>query len=154
MGTPTSYRFEYGPTSSYGQSVPESWDETERWVQGNEPEEVDQAIDELEPETTYHYRIVATNALGTIVGQDKTFTTSAAEPTPFAAFEGDVGVNWSGIPTTASEMNLVDESGAKMFRVVVNPGCPTIEGDVKKQQNHNDNLFLTLAQDHITILPD
>jgi hypothetical protein len=156
MGTPTSYRFEYGPTSSYGRSVPDSWDETERWVQGNEPEEVDQAIDELEPETTYHYRIVARNALGTIVGRDKTFTTSAAEPTPLAmtSFEGDVGVNWSGISTTDSEMNLIDESGAKMFRVVVYPGCPTIEGDVKRQQNHNDNLFLTLAQDHITILPD
>jgi len=37
----------------------------------------------LRPATTYHYRLVATNAGGAAKGADRTFTT-AALPTPFA----------------------------------------------------------------------
>jgi hypothetical protein len=156
MGYVTTYRFEYGTTSAYGKSIPESANEIEEWVTGHEPEEVDQAIDELEPETTYHYRIVATNALGSFVGHDQTFTTSAAEPSPLAAtsFEGRVGVNWSGLLTSPTETQEVDESGAEMFRVVVNPGCTENEEDLKKHRTHNDELFLSMAENHVTILPD
>ena len=31
----------------------------------------------LLPATTYHYRVVATNSFGTVVGADRTFTTAA-----------------------------------------------------------------------------
>jgi hypothetical protein len=155
MSYVTTYRFEYGTTSAYGKSMPESANEIEEWLTGHEPEEVDQAIDELEPETTYHYRIVATNALGSFVGHDQTFTTSAAEPSPLAAtsFEGRVGVNWSGLKTSSTEMQEVGESGAEMFRVVINSGCTVNEEDLKKQRTHNDELFLSMAQKQITILP-
>jgi hypothetical protein len=156
MSYVTTYRFEYGTSTAYGKSIPESAAEIERWLTGDEPEEVDQAIDELEPETTYHYRIVATNALGSFVGHDQTFTTSAAEPSPLAAtsFEGRVGINWSGLETSPTETQEVDESGAEMFRVVVKPGCTKNEEDLKKHRTHNDELFLSMAQNHVTLLPD
>jgi Concanavalin A-like lectin/glucanases superfamily len=150
----TTFRFEYGTTTAYGTSVPETIADTERWVTGSDPEEVDQAIEGLEPETTYHYRLVATNALGSFVGADQTFTTSEAEFSPFALFEGRVGVNWSGAVKSPTELTEVDESGAKMFRVVVYPGCPSNEKDVEGHRKYNDELFLDMAEKHITILPD
>jgi hypothetical protein len=155
MGYVTTYRFEFGTTSAYGKSMPESANEIEEWLTGHEPEEVDQAIDKLEPETTYHYRIVATNALGSFIGHDQTFTTSAAEPSSLRAtpFEGRVGINWSGLKTDSTEMQEVGESGAEMFRVVISSGCTENEKDLKKQRTHNDDLFLSMAQKQITILP-
>ena len=38
------------------------------------------AISGLTPQTTYHFRIVATNAIGTTAGPDQTFTTAASTP--------------------------------------------------------------------------
>ena len=33
-------------------------------------------LTDLKPDTTYHYRLVATNALGTTLGADATFQTA------------------------------------------------------------------------------
>jgi hypothetical protein len=74
-GIPTSYRFEYGTTSEYGQSTP--------FPEGSVGEGVTArtvwaAAGGLAPGTTYHYRVVATNELGTVVGVDQTFTTETS----------------------------------------------------------------------------
>jgi hypothetical protein len=68
----TTYHFEYGPTSAYGTSTAE----------GSLPARVDPvavsaALDGLAPGTTYHVRVVATNADGTNASGDGTFTTSS-----------------------------------------------------------------------------
>jgi hypothetical protein len=42
--------------------------------------EVSQQITELSPGTTYHYRLVATNAIATVQGADRTFATFATPP--------------------------------------------------------------------------
>jgi phosphodiesterase/alkaline phosphatase D-like protein/DNA-binding beta-propeller fold protein YncE len=69
----TTYHFEYGPTTSYGTSTPES-------PQIGSDDAVHPAtadISGLTASTTYHYRVVATNAIGTADGPDQSFTTAA-----------------------------------------------------------------------------
>jgi NHL repeat len=94
-GSATTYHFEYGPTASYGTSVPPV--PGSEIGSGTEPVEVSQSLTNLEADTTYHYRIVATNDNGTVDGPDKTFTTfpplPAEEPDscPNAAYRGVVG---------------------------------------------------------------
>jgi hypothetical protein len=72
-GEPTAYRFEYGTTSGYGSSWP-----TVSISLGalDGPQSVTVAVQNLLPGTTYHYRLVASNAAGTYLGADQTFTTS------------------------------------------------------------------------------
>ncbi len=74
-GSPTSYYFEYGPTTSYGSKAPASAAEA---GYGTAAVAVSQALSGLSPSTTYHYRLVATGPEGTATGQDKTFATKAA----------------------------------------------------------------------------
>jgi NHL repeat len=74
-GIPTSYRFEYGTSSDYGQSTP--------FPEGSAGEGIAAhavwaAASALAPDTTYHYRVVASNELGTVDGPDQTFTTQTA----------------------------------------------------------------------------
>ncbi len=74
-GIETSYRFEYGMTSAYGHSTP--------FPEGSVGEGISAhavwaAASGLAPGTTYHYRVVASNELGTVAGPDQIFTTEAA----------------------------------------------------------------------------
>ncbi|MCW3056920.1 MAG: regulator of chromosome condensation [Solirubrobacterales bacterium] len=63
--------FEYGPSASYGHSVPCS----QTLGSGKTPVAVSAQITGLDPGTLYHYRLVATNSAGTTYGSDHTFTT-------------------------------------------------------------------------------
>ncbi len=78
-GEATSYRFEYGTSTSYGNSmpIPEGSVASEQAA-----EKVSQALSGLAPETTYHYRVVATNPSGVVNGSDRTFKTGAVVPPP------------------------------------------------------------------------
>ncbi len=75
-GIQTTYRFEYGPTSAYGSSTPFPEGSV---GEGLESHAVWAAASSLAAGTTYHYRVVATNELGTAYGPDQTFTTLSAE---------------------------------------------------------------------------
>ncbi|HET7511074.1 MAG TPA: fibronectin type III domain-containing protein [Solirubrobacterales bacterium] len=75
-GLTTKYQFEYGTTTSYGSKAPVSAAEVKP---ESELITVEQAVSGLAEETTYHYRLVAENALGSSAGKDETFTTSATE---------------------------------------------------------------------------
>ncbi len=71
-GRATSYRFEYGPSEAYGASAPS----LESLVgSSNIPVSVSVLVEGLSPGTTYHYRVVAHNALGDVEGADQTFST-------------------------------------------------------------------------------
>ncbi|MGE5281954.1 MAG: hypothetical protein ACM3N0_06470, partial [Chloroflexota bacterium] len=72
----THYRFEWGPTASYGNSVPASDAEI---GSGESEVEAAQTISGLKPATKYHFRTVATNAEGTTYGSDQTFVTGALQ---------------------------------------------------------------------------
>lgn len=67
-GLKTEYRFEYGETDSYGESVPLPDADI---GSGSEYVEVSQAVAGLDGQTPYHYRIVATNSAGTFTGEDR-----------------------------------------------------------------------------------
>jgi len=67
-GKPTSGFFQYGETEAYGSSTPATS------VTGEE-EEVTANLAGLQPNKTYHYRLVGSNSTGSNVGGDQTFTT-------------------------------------------------------------------------------
>jgi hypothetical protein len=70
-GGATTYSFQYGTTSRYGAVTRAASAGT-----GNRSQGVSASLSGLTPGTTYHYRVVATNAEGTTVGSDHAFTTS------------------------------------------------------------------------------
>src|SRR5579862_3976516 len=72
-GSDTSYYFQYGTSPNYGQTT-----STVDAGSGTADVAVSVTLSGLTPGATYHYRLVAKNALGTSYGQDGTFTTNAA----------------------------------------------------------------------------
>ncbi len=74
-GLPTEYHFEYGRDTSYGATAP-----TPDASAGSGTVDVTRStlIQELLPSTTYHYRVVANNSLGIVIGPDRSLTTQGA----------------------------------------------------------------------------
>jgi hypothetical protein len=70
-GQATSYSFQYGTTSAYGSQTPST-----SAGSGAEAAAVSAAIGSLAPNTTYHYRLAATNANGTSYSHDFSFRTA------------------------------------------------------------------------------
>jgi hypothetical protein len=76
-GDATSYQFEYGTSASYGlttAAVDAGSGTTDVGARGT--------LSNLTNNTTYHYRLVATNAAGVARGSDKTFKTAAPASAP------------------------------------------------------------------------
>jgi streptogramin lyase len=76
-GFTTTYHFDWGTTAAYGQRVP-ALDASAG--AGSSPSPVTQVLTGLTPDTTYHFRLVASNcgscSNGTVAGSDMTFTTT------------------------------------------------------------------------------
>jgi hypothetical protein len=72
----TVVTFEYGTTTSYGQTVTA----TQSPVTGNSNTNVSASITGLASGTTYHFRVKAVNSVGTTYGDDKSFTTLYSPP--------------------------------------------------------------------------
>jgi hypothetical protein len=73
-GAPTTYHFQYGTSTAYGSVTP---NQTQAAVNGNNAQPASASVTGLSPNTTYHFRIVATNSAGTVNGADLTFKTAA-----------------------------------------------------------------------------
>jgi len=82
-GEATTYKFEYGKTTSYGTSVPVP---SESVGSGFEEVAKSNVLTGLQSETTYHFRMVATSSEGTANGSDLTFTTLSVTPTYSSSF--------------------------------------------------------------------
>jgi hypothetical protein len=126
--SPTSYHFVYGLTSSYGQSTPET-------VVGSnfaEDPTAPRLISELQPGTTYHYRLLATNQAGTEESPDETFTTSPPTP-PVAITAGASGVsqNTATISGTVSTNGLQTKYGFEIGTEAGNYGPATGLGSLE-----------------------
>jgi hypothetical protein len=67
----TSFHFEFGTTTDYGSSTA-----NQNLPAGVDPVAASVAISGLTPGTTYHVRLVATNADGNSASSDRTFTTT------------------------------------------------------------------------------
>lgn len=69
-GAQTTYHFEYGTTASYGSSTP-----AVVLPAGSAALPVSASLSGLIPGATYHYTLVATNSVETVLSADRTFTT-------------------------------------------------------------------------------
>lgn len=81
-GFPSTYRFEYGLTSEYGQST-----SAQPFGEDKSAHTVTAFIHDLQPGRTYHWRTVATNQVGEeegapALGPDRAFTTYASPQAP------------------------------------------------------------------------
>jgi hypothetical protein len=85
FGLPATYHFEYGETTSYGSRVPAAIDAA--GGSGYGVKFFSRTITGLTPGTTYHFRLVGANSLGTAEGSDRTFTTVAAGEFSLRAYE-------------------------------------------------------------------
>ncbi|HTU78725.1 MAG TPA: S53 family peptidase [Solirubrobacteraceae bacterium] len=117
-------KFEYGTTSAYGKVAPCSPPSP---GSGEEEVEVSANVVELSPATTYHFRIVARNALAASTGEDASFRT----PAPPVI----VGESASGITQDDATLQAqVDPEGlASAYEIVLEDPCaPPMEciGDV------------------------
>ena len=76
--SPTTYHFEYGTTGAYEERTAEgpTIGATLRNQTGSA------VLDHLQPGTTYHYRLVATNGVGPSTSTGGTFTTAAQVAVP------------------------------------------------------------------------
>jgi hypothetical protein len=119
----TTYVFEYGTTTAYGASTP-----TPPGVISSvycefieilpcgiyTPQPVSESLAGLEPGTTYHYRIAATNSLGTSYGEDQTFTTTSSRARPLGGEPEPTGDGiQSGASSTGSQGGSSGMPGGK-----------------------------------------
>ena len=86
LGLETTYYFQYGtePCSASPESctdIPAA--PGEAIGAANAAQQVSQSLGELRPSTTYHYRVIAVNSLGTAEGPEQTLTTPPGQA-PFA----------------------------------------------------------------------
>ncbi len=110
-GLSTHYYFQYGTTTSYGSSTPES-------SAGSSTVAVHESLTAtgLEPGTTYHYRLVASSVGGTTYGSDRTLTTLEQPDVFFAdANASNEMSSWSWNEATGWQMRsfLRDQVAAK-----------------------------------------
>jgi phosphodiesterase/alkaline phosphatase D-like protein len=98
-GQATTWYFEFGTSTSYGSRTP-----AKGAGSGTSPMNVSASLTGLKAATSYHYRLVATNASGTSFGSDQTFSTSFP-PVPRTGPAQDVG------GTTATLTGSVDPKG-------------------------------------------
>ncbi len=102
QGIETTYHFEYGTSTSYGVNT-----DAQGLGAGAGTVAVHADLTRLTNDTTYHYRLVATNANGTVAGDDQKFQTAQAPGPPGAS----TGSARNVTPTGARLTGTVDPNG-------------------------------------------
>jgi Fibronectin type III domain len=104
-GKATSFSFQYGTTSAYGAQTASA-----SAGSGTSAITVTTKVSGLTAGTTYHYRIVASNADGTSAGGDRTFTTAPPPASaPLILATAPFGPGATSVTFTA----LINPGGAK-----------------------------------------
>jgi hypothetical protein len=101
-GASTAYHVEYGVSSNYGLTTAD-----QDAGAGTDPVAVTAALSKLTSNTTYHYRLVATNAAGIVRGNDRTLKTAIVPRRPTASTRPAKGVT----PQTATLVTVVTPHG-------------------------------------------
>src|SRR5690349_23536357 len=102
QGATTTYHFDWGTTASYGQRIP-----TGEASVASDGSDHAVALDlaDLEPNTTYHFRVVATTGSEATTGDDEMFTTAAVLPNATTASAGAVSGGSATLSGTVDPMN-------------------------------------------------
>jgi phosphodiesterase/alkaline phosphatase D-like protein len=103
-GQTAAYTFEYGTSTSFGQISP-----VVVLDDADASEDVSAALTGLASNTTYFYRVVATNATGTSAGAVRTFTTTGTVTAPTATTGSATSVSSTG----ATLAGVVDPHGGQ-----------------------------------------
>jgi hypothetical protein len=124
-GSETKYLFEYGATASYGSKTSEA-----SAGAGSSPVAKGEAVGSLSPNTTYHYRIVATNE------------------NPDPAYGVDQTLRTTGPPTVSLGTAVLDPNGkAATLNATINPNGhgTTYQFEYGKTSSYGSNVPLTPA---------
>jgi phospholipase C len=127
-GNVSDCHFEYGTSASYGSSAPCA----SLPGSGTSPVAVSAQLEGLIPNTTYHFRILATNSGGTSSGGDQSFTTSTDPPTLETGAASSIAQTTATLNATVNpnEGNVSDchfEYGTSVFYEFTQP-CTSLPG--------------------------
>jgi hypothetical protein len=145
----TDVLFEYGTTTAYGDMI--SADESP--VSGTTDVNVGATLTGLSPNTTYHYRINATNSAGNTTGADVTFTTSSSASAPSVTT-----TNATNITSTSATLNGIVNANNFSTTALFEYGTTTSYGNsidasqnpVTGSTNQNVSANLTGLQSNTT----
>ncbi len=140
-GQATTYVFEWGTDTTYGQTTTR----TDAGA-GTTDQTVAASLGTLQPGTTYHYRLTASNGAGPATGADRTFTTTPpASPWYAAAVSADTPVSYWRFGE-ASGTVAVDQRGANPGKyagaTLGSPGA--IPGDTAVRLNGTSSSSITV----------
>lgn len=107
-GHPTTYHFQYGTSASYGSTTP-----SHSVRSSTTAVNISANPRGLLNGTTYHYRVIASNAFGTTRGSDRTFTTPGTPPT---ASTGGPGAITQSAATVSGLVNTHGHSTTYQFQ--------------------------------------
>jgi hypothetical protein len=155
-GEVSECKFEYGMSTSYGSSVACS----KLPGSGTSPVEVSASVTGLTANTSYHFRISATNAGGTSKGSDETFKTLPSAPTvskvePSEGPEaGGTKVTITGTGFTGATAVKFGANPAKSFKVesatAIAAESPAGTGTVDVTVTTAGGMSATSSADHFT----
>ena len=112
-GSETTYAWQYGTTTDYGQSTAPS-----QIGSGQAVVSITSTLAGLTPGATYHYRLAAQNAFGTAYGYDFMFTTG----TPSAPTVSPVRAAATGRRTAKLSATIDGQGGGARYRFIYRTG--------------------------------
>lgn len=143
-GTDTTYRFEYGATTAYGNQTPVF--PTGASLSGSADQPVSAQLSGLTAGAIYHFRLVATNGNGTTRGRDMAFRAGTAPPVntslPRIAGTAKVGKTvtclrgaWTGNPSFRLRWllngNLVNGKTSSVFKLPASAALKALQCEVR-----------------------
>ena len=133
-GLATSVHFQYGTTPSYGlTTAPQS-------RTGNAFQAVGANVSGLTANTLYHFRVVASNAAGTTMGSDRTFTTLTATGPPVVITNASTNVT-----TSSATLNGSLDPHGLTTTVYFQWGTTTSYGHTTPMQSQTGNTYRNIA---------
>ncbi len=136
-GNVSECNFEYGPTTSYGSSVACS----SLPGSGETPVAVSASLQGLSANTTYHYRIAASNPGGTHYGSDEAFTTL---PNPSKAPGSQAIPGETPTPTPLTQQNP-GKTGLLSFEEHKSPSASAVLLTSSLTASHSGTIAVKLS---------
>ena len=133
-GLTTTFYFQYGTTTSYGLTT------APQTQTGNTFRNVSANISSLTASTTYHFRIVASNADGTSFGGDRTFTTLTAAGPPVVTTNPATNVT-----TSSATLNGSLDPHGLTTTVYFQYGRTTSYGSTTPMRSQTGNTYRNIA---------